>query len=146
MQKSKMLAQVGKTAPSFELMSTKGSNLNLESFRNTWVLLNFWDSWRGRCIKGIHKLKEVFIKYKFPLQVIGIACNESGKNWRKAVQKHQLPWINLFSNKQVEIDYAIEAYPPKILIYPQGLIRLGVTREIPSFHEQIQEIIKNQIL
>ena len=50
-------------APDFTLNDINGKPLALSSLRGKYVVIDFWGSWCGWCIKGIPKMKEYYAKY-----------------------------------------------------------------------------------
>ncbi|ALS28561.1 AhpC/TSA family protein [Paenibacillus sp. 32O-W] len=51
-------SSVGSIAPSFELPDLQGETVRLTDFRGKGVLLNFWASWCGPCVKEMPLLNE----------------------------------------------------------------------------------------
>lgn len=47
----------GNLAPEFTLKDLDGKNFDLSSLRGKYVVLDFWGSWCGWCIKGIPEMK-----------------------------------------------------------------------------------------
>ena len=64
----------GTEAPDFTLNDLNGKPLSLKSLRGKHVILDFWGSWCGWCIKGIPQMKEYYNKYKGKLEILGIDC------------------------------------------------------------------------
>ena len=85
----------GNLAPEFTLKDLDGKNFDLSSLRGKYVVLDFWGSWCGWCIKGIPEMKKAYEKYKGKIEFVGIDCNDTEDKWKKAVAEHQLPWINV---------------------------------------------------
>ncbi|MDE6339505.1 MAG: TlpA family protein disulfide reductase, partial [Muribaculaceae bacterium] len=50
------------SAPDFTLPDLGGKNVSLADFRGKWVVLDFWGSWCGWCIKGFPALKDAYNK------------------------------------------------------------------------------------
>ena len=54
----------GAPAPEFTLKDIHGKDFTLSSLKGKYVILDFWGSWCGWCIKGIPDLKQAYEKYK----------------------------------------------------------------------------------
>lgn len=98
--------------------------MTLSSFRGKYVLLDFWGTWCGWCIKGIPEMKEYYAKYKDRIEFVGIDCRDTEEKWKEGVAKHELPWTNLYSGdgQEIVIAYGVQGYPTKIIIGPEGKI------------------------
>ena len=135
----------GCEAPDFTLKDLNGNDLALSSLRGKYVVLDFWGSWCSWCIKGIPKMKEYYNKYAGKFEILGIDCNDTEDKWQDAVKKYELSWKHVYNpceNNQVVTDYAIEGYPTKIIIDPQGKIVKTVVGEDPEFYTFLDELFK----
>ena len=134
----------GKPAPTFTLKDIKGNDLSLESLRGKYVVLDFWGSWCGWCIKGFPEMKKYYEQYKSKMEILGIDCNDTEAKWKDAVEKHQLPWLHVYNprNSDIATKYAIEGYPTKIVVDPQGIIARVVIGEDPEFYTYLDSLFK----
>lgn len=143
-QEAKAKVQPGKPAPDFTLNNLEGKPVSLSSLRGKYVIIDFWGSWCGWCIKGMPALKEFYQANKDKVEVVGVDCGDTDERWRAAVAKHELPWVNV---RQTEADkvteaYAIEGFPTKFLIGPDGNILNVTVGEDPNFFPTITSLIK----
>ncbi len=131
-------------APAFSLPDLNGKMVSLSDFRGKWVVLDFWGSWCGWCIKGFPALKEAYQKYGDKLVVIGIDCNESEVDWREGVKKHELPWLNVYNGNDRALyeAYNITGFPTKAIINPEGKLVDLTTGEDPSFFTRLDNFMK----
>ena len=67
----------GVPAPDFTLPDIEGKSFTLSSMRGQWVILDFWGSWCGWCIKGIPDMKKYYEKYAGKFEIIGIDCRDT---------------------------------------------------------------------
>jgi len=135
----------GESAPDFLLSSLSG-NFSLNSVKNKYIVLDFWGSWCPPCIKGFPKMKEYYSQYHDKLEIVGIDCNETEENWRKAIQKHELPWLQVINNKDIDSDisvkYGIQAFPTKFILDKDRKIIARFVGEDDAFYNKLDELLK----
>ncbi len=142
-KKVKELQSGSVMAPNFTLKNLEGKDVSLSDFRGKWVIIDFWGSWCGWGVKGFPKLKEAYEKYKPELEVIGVDCNEPEDKWRKGVEKHQLPWVNVYNPRETNIlsEYGVTGFPTKAIINPEGKIANITVGEDPSFFDTLAKLM-----
>lgn len=148
-QIAKMIASMnvkpGQEAPDFTLKDLERNDISLNQFKGKWVVLDFWGSWCRYCIAGIPDMKEAYEKYHSKgLEIIGIDCNEPQDAWKNAVEKYQLPWVNVYNpaprGEGLGAQYGIKGYPTKILIDPTGSVYSIYLGEDPAFYSCLSAI------
>ena len=132
----------GKPAPDFTLNDINGKPFTLSSLRGKYVILDFWGSWCGWCIKGMPDMKKYYEKYSGKFEIVGVDCNDTEAKWKDAVKKHELPWLHVKSEKTdaTPQKYAIEGYPTKLIINPDGTIHKVIVGEAPAFYEELDSL------
>lgn len=141
-ERAAKMQAAGVEAPNFTLNDLNGQPLSLSSLRGQYVVLDFWGSWCGWCIKGFPKMKEYYAKYKGKFEILGIDCNDPLEKWKEAVKKHELPWLHVYNTKESKVlsEYAIQGFPTKIVIGPDGKIVKTVVGEDPAFYTLLDEL------
>ena len=134
----------GAQAPDFTLNNLRGKPLALSSLRGKYVVLDFWGSWCGWCIKGIPDMKRYYGKYKDRMEILGIDCRDKEETWKAAVERHALPWpqVRDGENPDVSLLYAVEGYPTKIVVDPEGKIAKIVVGEGSEFYEYLDRLFQ----
>lgn len=134
----------GVAAPDFTLKDINGNNLSLFSLRGKYIILDFWGSWCGWCIKGIPDMKKYYEKYKDKMEILGVACRDTEEKWKEAVNKYELPWLHVFNSDDADITmkYGIEGYPTKIVIDPEGKVSKIVVGEDSAFYDYLDELFR----
>ena len=142
-EKAKKLQASGLDAPDFTLNDIKGKPFSLSSLRGKYVVIDFWGSWCGWCIKGMPKMKEYYEKYKGKFEILGVDCNDTEAKWKAAVEKHQLPWIHVYNPKGSDVlgKYGIQGFPTKIVVGPDGKIVKTIVGEDPAFYTLLDEVL-----
>lgn len=134
------------TAPDFTFNDAAGKPVSLSDFRGKWVVIDFWGTWCPWCIKGFPALKEAYAQLKPKLEIVGVACNDKRENWENGIKKYELPWVNLYNPEQgggkLLEDYAVEGFPTKVIVNPEGKIINITVGENPAFFDVLKELVK----
>ncbi|SFF55699.1 TlpA family protein disulfide reductase [Sunxiuqinia elliptica] len=139
-------AETGTIAPDFTLFDEKGKRVSLTDFRGKYVILEFWGSWCGYCLKGIPKMKAYYSRYQDQVTFIGIACRDNKVAWKKVVADNDLYWVNLFAQDETITEkYGVMGYPTKVIIDEAGTIVWKTTGESDEFYDKIDRLFENVV-
>jgi thiol-disulfide isomerase/thioredoxin len=144
-ERAAKLQAEGLQVADFTLEDINGQPLSLSSLRGKYVVLDFWGSWCGWCIKGFPEMKKYYEKYKDKMEILGVDCNDTPEKWKKAVADHQLPWLHVYNKKgegDITQQFGITGYPTKIIIDPQGRIARSIIGESSAFYTYLDELFK----
>lgn len=134
------------TAYDFTFPNREGKMVSLSDFRGKWVVIDFWGSWCSWCIKGIPALKKAYAEYSPRLEVVGVACNDSRTAWEKALDKYELPWVNLYNGEQgggkILEEYGVQGFPTKVIVNPEGKIMNITSGENPAFFDVLRKLLE----
>ena len=89
-----------------------------------YVLVDFWASWCGPCIKQAEVIKDIYKEYHPKgLEVIGVMVWDEPENSLKAIKDHDVPWRNVVNAQSIPTDiYGIQGIPCIMLFGPDGTI------------------------
>lgn len=125
----------GQVAPEISLTNIVGDTVSLNDVmkENELVLVDFWASWCGPCVKSFPALKKMYSKNKDRgFEIITISLDDSFENWADASKSHKLPWIDLgdtdigdttvWNVRPSQMDYGVLIIPSTFLIDKKGCI------------------------
>ena len=122
---NRLQTQPGKKYRDFEV-TYDGKTRRLSDYvgKDKYVLVDFWASWCGPCVRQLPVLKDLYNQYKDKgLEVVGVAVWDDPADTREAIVDHALPWDVILDAQAVPTDlYGITGIPCIMLIGPDGTI------------------------
>ncbi len=128
--------ETGEAAPNFEATLIDDSPFTLSELRGNFVLLDFWGSWCGPCLKEIPELKTFHSRFEGQLFkngekliIVSIALEKSDQSTRIIIQREGLIWPHhiidvrpIVMMSPIAQKFDVKELPTKFLLNPQGEI------------------------
>lgn len=137
--------KIGDRFVDVELPDTKGEKIRLSDVKAKVILLEFWASSCGPCIVENPRLIKIYETYKNKgFEVFAISFDEERSKWIKAIEKQNLPWINVCDlkgwNTAPASMYNIVGIPDSYLIDSSGkIVARGLRGEALS--DKLKELL-----
>jgi len=113
----------GEQVPSLKLRSADGSIATVDSFRGKPVLIDFWATWCGPCVKALPKIAQIYQETQGKgLLVISVDRDEEAGTGTDFLTKKGYSWPNFHDDGEIEKLIGSSGIPRAMLIDGGGKI------------------------
>jgi len=133
-----------KPAPPFDLQSLDGSRATLDTLKGKVVVVDFWATWCGPCIKEIPEYAEFYRKNQpRGIEVVGIVMDSgSPQEINDFVREYKIPYRQLVGDDKTGEEWGVtQGYPTTFVIDGKGVIKTKVLGSPPNKFEKLQEVV-----
>ena len=127
---ARRLEMVGKPMP-VSGKQLEGKPFDISQYKGKVVLVDFWATWCGPCVKELPNVKETYKKYQDRgFEVVGISLDSDEDELRNFLKSEKLPWPILFGggddsdgwSHPMAKKYDVTSIPTAILLDQQGKV------------------------
>ena len=136
---------IGKPAKDFTVKMLSGDSFTLSSQKGRVVLIDFWATWCGPCIKETPRKKKIYDAYRDKgFEIIGVSLDRRKRDVVKYIQDKELGWkvsySGAFWSDPTARLYGVNKIPSTWLVDKEGILR-----EIDLSGEALEKAIINLI-
>lgn len=119
------VVNIGDKVPDSVFYDLDGNTHRLSDFKGEWLLLDFWSSSCGPCIRAIPELTKFVKKHQGDIAVISLS-NDSMEVWRRASAQHEMTWNNWNEGKEdlgIYRNFGSRGTPTFVFVSPEGIVK-----------------------
>ncbi|MCG8580825.1 MAG: TlpA family protein disulfide reductase [Bacteroidales bacterium] len=141
--------EIGKTMKDFKASNLQGEGFQLSEVmkKNKYVLVELWASWCGPCRAEIPHMKRAYEAFhEKGFEIMSFSLDTKRKDWEKASDEEDIPWINTSDLKGYESPIAKKFATPAV---PANWLVDASTGEIIALHvrgkaldQKLEELFK----
>jgi peroxiredoxin len=142
----------GGKAVDMQFIALDGRSVDLKQLRGKVVLVDFWATSCGACVKELPRVKAVWDKFHSQgLEIIGISCDTDKAALEQFVNSHEIPWPQFFDGKhpfdnKYTVGFGIGGVPHVFFVNRNGLLCWDRVRASNgSFEKIISMLLSEQI-
>ena len=127
-----------------------GSRFNLASLKGKVVLVDFWATWCGPCVRDLPSVKSVYEKYRDKgFEVVGISLDHNKEELADFVKDREVPWPQIIFAQEKERGwnnplaraYGVNSIPATFLIDRSGNVVTMDIRGTKALEEAVQRLL-----
>jgi thiol-disulfide isomerase/thioredoxin len=137
------MRMIGQGAPEFDLMKIDGTPFKLKENRGKILIVDFWATWCGPCIRSIPSLIEISKEYKEArVELVLVNCEEPETRVRPFLERlKSIPTVVLDTDGTVSKQYNVAAIPQTVLIDRDG----GIVEVLVGASDENEELLRKKI-
>jgi len=139
---------IGAKAPATESVTLEGKKAKLSDLKGKVVVLDFWATWCGPCVRMIPHNREVAKKLADkPFVLVSVSADEKKETLEAFMKKQEMPWTHWWDGRGGKVAelWDVEAYPTLYVIDHKGVIRhkqRGFGDDSKELDEMIEKLVK----
>ena len=133
-----------KAAPAFDLPDLNGGRVTLASLEGKVLVVDFWATWCGPCIKEIPEYDEFWRKNQSRgVEVLGIVMDSgSPDDILDFVREYKIAYRQLLGDEKIAAEFGVnQGFPTTFVIDGEGMIRTKILGSPPTKFDKLQETV-----
>ncbi|MCG6923945.1 MAG: TlpA family protein disulfide reductase [Acidobacteria bacterium] len=133
-----------KAAPAFDLPDLNGGRVSLASLEGKVLVVDFWATWCGPCIKEIPEYAEFWRKNQpRGVEVLGVVMDSgSPDEILDFIREYKIPYHQLLGDDEIAGAFGVnQGLPTTFVIDGEGVIRSKILGSPPTKFDKLQETV-----
>ncbi|MCZ6573264.1 MAG: TlpA disulfide reductase family protein [Planctomycetota bacterium] len=132
--------------PALDCSDLFGKRLSLSESPGKVVVLTFWATWCGPCVRKFPEERELVSQMKGrPFELIGVNSDHSLGAAQREVREGRVTWRSFWDGPgrgPIARKLGVDSWPTTFVVDTKGVIRVVNPKDLPSICETMVEEIK----
>lgn len=129
---------------SLKFNAVKGGKVDLETLKGKVVLIDFWATWCGPCVKEVPNVVATYEKlHDKGFEIVGISLDQNRSALTKFTKDNKMTWPQYFDGKgwdnEVSTRFGIRSIPAMWLVDKEG--KLVTTNARSNLESQVEALL-----
>ncbi|MBX7207122.1 MAG: TlpA family protein disulfide reductase [Verrucomicrobiaceae bacterium] len=129
---------------SLKFNAVKGGKVDLETLKGKVVLIDFWATWCGPCVKEVPNVVAAYEKlHDKGFEIVGISLDQNKAALTKFVKDNKMTWPQYFDGKgwenEISTRFGIHAIPAMWLVDKEG--KLVSTNARGNLEAEVEKLL-----
>ena len=123
-----------------------GVPLEWSSYRGKVVLVDFWATWCGPCLREMPHVRALYEELSDSgFEVVAVSLDEDLEALAKFLDENKVPWTNLVGEgaREQATKYGVRGIPTMLLVDKEGKV-VAVGNKVESLRPRITELLTAQ--
>jgi thiol-disulfide isomerase/thioredoxin len=126
--------------------TVEGQPLKWADYRGKVVIVDFWATWCGPCIRELPNVKAMYEKHhKNGFDIVGISLDADQQALADFLEKNPLPWSTVAGEGTQELatKYGVRGIPTMMLVDQAGKV-VAVSHRIEELSAKIEKLLEKK--
>ena len=116
-----------KPFPDLQFKAVDGNDISISQFKGKFVLIDFWATWCGPCVKEMPALVKLYEEYHDKgFEIVGISLDPDIEALKKYLATNKIRWPQYFDGKtwdnEIVKRFGIHSIPSTVLLDKNGIV------------------------